>query len=186
MYHVLADLTLFWKVSVNVKRCCHGFLDHFYINWAWRRTEEPKKKPRLLPRLGQCPSLGRSGGFIYFVSKICKILALKESPFKLPAWTTWRCLALKPPYLPDYIFFINQNCYKFFLLIRRSFFSFFFKFFWIFLTFLNPRNYAHPNSLRLRFLLPYDYPETPMIVLKPLLNMPLFFIHQMILPWSPS
>ena len=123
------------------------------MNWARRKIEEPKKKPQLLPRLGQCPSLGRSRGFIDFLSKICKILALGNFSPKLPAWTTWRCLALKPPYLPDCIFFTNQIIAKSFFWWSKDHFLCFFillKFFLVF-GFLN----LFPVQLQ-TYLLPYD------------------------------
>ena len=130
------NLVFPWKLGG-----CVFLFSFFFINGTWRRIEEPKKRPRLLPRLGHCPSLGRSRGLFSFLLKICKILALGNFSPKLPAWTYWRCLTLKPPYLPDCIFFTNQIiATSIFLVIQGSFFMCFYSFeifscFWILKSF---------------------------------------------------
>ena len=111
-------------------------------------------KPRLLPRLGHCPSLGRSRGFFYFLSNILQDPSLGR--LILPSYQLEPrggvLHSSRPTYLIASFLLIKFTATSFFLVIRRSF-LFFLNFFWIFLSFLNPRNYTHPNSLRLRFFL---------------------------------
>ena len=93
-------------------------------------------KPRLLPRLGQCPSLGRSRGFICYLSKFCKILALGDF-FLLSYQLEPRggvLLSSRPTYLITSFLSIKFIATRFFG-DPRIFFHFFY-FFYFFYTFL--------------------------------------------------